>query len=825
MKILKPQELNFASNISEPDPSQGESVWQEPESVSYNMDIEASSLISWNGFFYGTDTRDNPNSLLFKYRTFNADYSQAQTSTSKRAFHSVDNSAPTGVRQMAEYNGVILATNYNLEDLIFRSADGGLTWTSIVVGFHNFNAIQNPNGVIFTDSGVAYCFGRERIMRSTDGGLTWVSIGEATIGSFPADSSLCYDGNFISLVGYDAIARITTDGTQISTFSNTFGTTYRGAAASDGVLHVFCADRNVYVSFNGGPSLSSLGSYSSNGVNSVTSIGGTSYFIPAGGVSVESVTRSGDFNTHLSGNFYRVFSAGAYVFVSELGGSLGVLSGASYSEVAYYPYAGNYQRVCSMCSVDGNGFVGLSQEGEFSCFADTGSAVLCSSRTAGGFYIASRLNLGGTEFIRLRNDSYSEMFEVKSSEFTGFQLGQCLLSGNHLYALIKDGGSWFVYKVNMVSEDVSSLDLGAENSGYIDNVNDTTPVMFGDSLGISIPINKSLSDGRFDNVLRLDFTPSVLLEVTPNELFSENVQAAVSISDDSVTWILSESAVRVTDATNYDSLSGYFEGDEVVSQTTHRRYRATTNTLDTPEIGSQKTPPTWTDIAPTNKYAAFSTYLHHKTIAADLPTNTIIFNFSLDGSQDSISLFGLEDCVAMTVIARDGGGNVIYNEDIFLVDTVASEKLGETVLLDQFSIANEFTDADTLSVEIFGEPNGSELAKVGRIVVGRAVELGVTQYGASLSVEDFSRRERDEFGNFTVIPRDTAKNINFDVKINKSDVNFVFNYLSSLTTTPCVWLGDDEDSALQVYGFYSDYTHNIDYPSITSATISVEGLT
>lgn len=129
-----------------------------------------------------------------------------------------------------------------------------------------------------------------------------------------------------------------------------------------------------------------------------------------------------------------------------------------------------------------------------------------------------------------------------------------------------------------------------------------------------------------------------------------------------------------------------------------------------------------------------------------------------------------------------------------------------------------------MRVTLRGE-SGGEAAKVGRILPGRAVDLGVAQYGSSLSIQDFSRKERDEFGNFDILKRDTAKNINFDVKIDKSKVNAVFTFLSGLTTTPCVFLGDDDDAALQVYGFYSDYTHNVDYPSITTATISVEGLT
>lgn len=254
-------------------------------------------------------------------------------------------------------------------------------------------------------------------------------------------------------------------------------------------------------------------------------------------------------------------------------------------------------------------------------------------------------------------------------------------------------------------------------------------------------------------------------------------------------------------------------------------YPDTTNTVDTPESGSKKVPPTWTDIAPTNKYAFRDIYIHNKTIAQS-SSGKITFTMNSTTATDSISFFGISNVSEVDVYFFNSDGGQISVTNRSLIDYEATIKTGEETLLDSLVIiGDDYNDqAASFRVELISDSSGNP-AEVGRMIVGKAFELGVTQYGAKLSIEDFSRRERDEFGNFTIIPRDTAKNIVFDVKIPKEDVNFVFTYLSKLTTIPCVFLGDDDDAAVQVYGCYSDYTHNIDYPSITSATISVEGLT
>jgi uncharacterized protein (DUF2141 family) len=53
----------------------------------------------------------------------------------------------------------------------------------------------------------------------------------------------------------------------------------------------------------------------------------------------------------------------------------------------------------------------------------------------------------------------------------------------------------------------------------------------------------------------------------------------------------------------------------------------------------------------------------------------------------------------------------------------------------------------------------------------------------------------------------------------------VYNTLSNLTTKAAVWVGTIEtDDSTLVYGYYRNMNINIGAPTISSATINIEGL-
>lgn len=113
----------------------------------------------------------------------------------------------------------------------------------------------------------------------------------------------------------------------------------------------------------------------------------------------------------------------------------------------------------------------------------------------------------------------------------------------------------------------------------------------------------------------------------------------------------------------------------------------------------------------------------------------------------------------------------------------------------------------------------------GTMVVGQSRELGGTVYGAKGGIQDYSRKETDDFGNYTLVERSYAKRNTFRVVCENNNVDAIFNLLAEVRATPVVWLGTDDYALTWSYGWARDWAVEIAYPTKSFLTIEIEGLT
>jgi len=275
----------------------------------------------------------------------------------------------------------------------------------------------------------------------------------------------------------------------------------------------------------------------------------------------------------------------------------------------------------------------------------------------------------------------------------------------------------------------------------------------------------------------------------------------------------------------WDDQATYNTGDEVIKTETHRVYRSATDAnTDDPEKGVLADPPTWVDIAPTNRYAMFDGVISRQSVSP----NSISVEITAGELINGVAMFNISSLSANVTMTDPIEGEV-YNTDIELRDNSEVDdyyayffspilQKTEFILLDLPPYPNA-----TIGVTLTN--TGSDV-KAGEVVIGKQTVLGVAEYGTSLSLMDFSVRERDEFGNFIVNRRRTSKLVDFDGYVGTGKVGYVFKQLDKLTTIPCVWSGNPEQGSdiTLVYGYYKDMTINISNPSTSSVTIQIEGL-
>src|SRR5687768_6334460 len=111
------------------------------------------------------------------------------------------------------------------------------------------------------------------------------------------------------------------------------------------------------------------------------------------------------------------------------------------------------------------------------------------------------------------------------------------------------------------------------------------------------------------------------------------------------------------------------------------------------------------------------------------------------------------------------------------------------------------------------------------MVVGPIIDFGSTQYGVEVGIRDFSRKEQDDYGNYTIVERAYSKRATYPLLLAADKVDSFQQVLAGLRATPVVFIGSDQYSSTAVYGFYIDFSIEIAYLYYSVCSIEVEGLT
>jgi hypothetical protein len=287
--------------------------------------------------------------------------------------------------------------------------------------------------------------------------------------------------------------------------------------------------------------------------------------------------------------------------------------------------------------------------------------------------------------------------------------------------------------------------------------------------------------------------------------------------------VLDASNITENDFPQWAVGTTYSTGDKVIVLSTHRIYESVISS----NVGNNPTTDDgtkWLNIGATNRWRAFD-----KTIT-DQATNTTSITYSFDPQSlvNSIAFFNLEG-TSVGVTVTDAVDGEVYDETVSLVDNGAVEnwwsyffepivRKTEIVLFDLPNYVSAILDVS------INAPTG-DTAKVGQIVFGNQKTLGLTTYGTTVGIQDYSTKDTDAFGNVIITERRFAQTVEYDVKLITSTVRDVQKTLAGFRATPLVYSGTDTgEFGDLVYGYYRNFGINISTPSLSDATIEVEGL-
>lgn len=265
----------------------------------------------------------------------------------------------------------------------------------------------------------------------------------------------------------------------------------------------------------------------------------------------------------------------------------------------------------------------------------------------------------------------------------------------------------------------------------------------------------------------------------------------------------------------------YNVGDRVLFD--RQIWRATTTTTDKPDAGALKDPATWVRMGWSNRWRMFKDGIDSQTVA----TGDIDVTIIQTGNNSVLAALGLQGFkITMQILS----GEIIEHEEEvlltdFLVDNAWDWFFKPYDVLEEyvFDIPAGYAASDVrLLLESF---DGATEVKAGRVLLGRAEDIGVTLYGTSLTTIGGGQRERDEFGSLILgNRRRTIRLLDYKMIINTSSYSNVASVLERLDGVPTLFIGSDkpEFGATIVFGVIAEFRPIISGPQVCDCTLTVE---
>lgn len=290
--------------------------------------------------------------------------------------------------------------------------------------------------------------------------------------------------------------------------------------------------------------------------------------------------------------------------------------------------------------------------------------------------------------------------------------------------------------------------------------------------------------------------------------------------DDSV--LISSTATETYAEWSGASVS-YVIGDRRIRLTTNRIYECLVDHTSASSPVPEDDTTNWLDIGPTNERAMFDQVIGTVTSAS----GSLIVELA-PGQSGALALLELDgDLLEISQLDGAGGTEIKSYEidlddtpilsfyDYFFADYVQKKTVVITDLYDNY-----------LNSRLIITLTGSSTVECGVCQVGKLFNWGDLKYGASLRIEDFSKKTTDEFGNVTIVPRATRKIMSGQIIVPFNQFNQLLILAESLQSEAAIYIGVDEMGyePITVFGFASDFRVIVQHYQYLLCNLEIEGL-
>lgn len=269
--------------------------------------------------------------------------------------------------------------------------------------------------------------------------------------------------------------------------------------------------------------------------------------------------------------------------------------------------------------------------------------------------------------------------------------------------------------------------------------------------------------------------------------------------------------------------SGTQSGVHTALSLVHRIYESlqAANLAHYPLIAASAT--WWVYVGDTNRWKMFDGSISSQT--SNL--STIDVTFATSGRVNSVVLMNV-NAASVRIVMTDAIDGVVYDATTSLVS--------DSGITDWYAYYFEPIERIADYAVVTLPPYNNATIRVlltdtgntvlcGACVLGLSKDIGTTQYGMSVGIQDYSIKQRDSFGNYSILQRAFNKRADMQVWVDGALVDKLQTLLASYRALPVVYIGTTAYGSSIVYGFYKDFTVSVAYPTKSICNMTIEGLT
>lgn len=289
--------------------------------------------------------------------------------------------------------------------------------------------------------------------------------------------------------------------------------------------------------------------------------------------------------------------------------------------------------------------------------------------------------------------------------------------------------------------------------------------------------------------------------------------------------ILTSTDIPETDYAAYNAGTTYTLGAHVISTATHRKYTSlqASNTGNPLPVPPETETDWWIDSGPTNLWAMFDTGVETQTSQAES-----FYVVLTPGRIDSVALLNINGSTYQVEMTSAAAGGTVYDTGEVSVEATEIsdwyEYFYEPIITISDVVLTDLPPYTDGVVRVTISAPGST-AMLGMLVIGLNREIGTMLARARVSINDYSIKSTDTFGNTTIVQRPFSKRLAAEILIANALVDTIARLLTDYRAVAVVWVGDPEFTSTIVYGYFKSFEFVIENTAGSTYNIEIEGLT